>query len=64
MVCKPKKPKSQQPCGYNRKAIRVVNEVAIDTTKLKEKGRTQYFYHSQSSELPIRDVLVSYQLSF
>ena len=31
--------------------------IQINQDQLKEKGRLQYFYHSPSSELPIRDVL-------
>jgi hypothetical protein len=37
---------------------KVQNKVKFFNRKgLKEKGRVQYFYHSPSSELPIRDVL-------
>lgn len=45
MVCKSNKAKSKR--GYKN----------VDTGSLLEKGRIQFFYHSPSSKLPIRDVL-------
>jgi hypothetical protein len=47
-------------CGY--KVSNIVDDSEnisdkINLTNLEEKGMLQYFYHSPSSELPIRDIL-------
>lgn len=46
-------------CGTSKqKAIKSkIDEVKFDFSNLVEEGMIQYFYHSPSSELPIRDVL-------
>jgi hypothetical protein len=48
----------KQTCGTvkSRPSRVKVNYEKFNLTKLKEYGMLQYFYHSPSSELPIRDV--------
>jgi len=56
MGCKEKKRNCQRT--HNKKSvISVLGEKEIASKNLREKGRLQYFYHSPSSELPVRDVL-------
>lgn len=42
---------------YKKREQITIRRFPIIKEKLKEKGRTHYFYHSPSSTLPIRDVL-------
>lgn len=56
MGCKPKKTKCQRICRNKKSVIKVVEEKKIPSN-LQEKGRLQYFFHSLSSTLPIRDIL-------
>jgi hypothetical protein len=57
-----------QPCKLNESkcpgtnkdkndGIKVVDEKQLNSGMVKEKGRIQYFYHSPSSKLPVRDAL-------
>lgn len=44
-------------CGAENFSDIFTVEEEIDTKNLEEKGRIQYFYHSPSSKLPVRDIL-------
>ena len=55
MGCKPKKIKCQQS-NTKKRGIKVTGE-KMNLKNLEEMGRIQFFFHSQSSKLPIRDIL-------
>jgi hypothetical protein len=55
MGCKPKKIKCQR--SNKKRSIKIIEREIVPPENLDEMGRIQFFFHSRSSKLPIRDIL-------